>query len=120
MDLTPQKKRGFTLIEIMIVVAIIGLLAGIAIPNFVKARMVSQTNACTNNLRLMSETCDLWAIDQKQPAGTAFNMGNLLPYLKGSNAPVCPAGGAYSMGNVGDQWPVQCSIVAHNNSYQNK
>ena len=53
MKRTTAKNQGFTLVEIMIVVAIIGLLAAIAIPNFVKARTTSQQNACINNLRLV-------------------------------------------------------------------
>ena len=53
-----NKKSGFTLVEIMIVVAIIGLLAAIAIPSFVKARNQSQTNACINNLRQMDAAKD--------------------------------------------------------------
>ena len=51
-----QMKQGFTLVEIMIVVAIIGLLASIAIPSFMKARTQSQQNACINNLRPVSYT----------------------------------------------------------------
>jgi prepilin-type N-terminal cleavage/methylation domain-containing protein len=54
------KKHGFTLVEIMIVVAIIGLLAAIAIPNFVKARTTSQQNACINNLRLIDASRPMW------------------------------------------------------------
>jgi prepilin-type N-terminal cleavage/methylation domain-containing protein len=87
------KKQGFTLVEIMIVVAIIGLLAAIAIPNFVKARTTSQQNACINNLRLVDAAKQQWALEQKQqttatPAGT-----DLQPYLgRGANGelPTCP------------------------------
>jgi prepilin-type N-terminal cleavage/methylation domain-containing protein len=87
------KKKGFTLVEIMIVVAIIGLLAAIAIPNFVKARTTSQQNACINNLRLIDASKQQWALEQKKqttdsPAGT-----DLQPYLgRGANGelPTCP------------------------------
>jgi general secretion pathway protein G len=82
---------GFTLVEIMIVVAIIGLLASIAVPNFVKARTTAQMNACISNLRQIDGAVQQWALDTKQGDTATVNAADVLPYLK--NAVVCPSGG---------------------------
>src|SRR5277367_1434206 len=114
------KKRGFTLVEIMIVVAIIGLLAAIAIPNFVKARTTSQQNACINNLRLVDAAKQQWALEQrKQTTDTPATSGSdLQPYLgRGANGelPTCPVDPgnsfvtSYTVNNVGTA--PQCAIL---------
>ena len=102
---TQARKSGFTLVEIMIVVAIIGLLAAIAIPNFVKARATSQCNACINNLRQIDSAANQFALEKGQTTGAPINYPtDLIPFIKlNSNAsiPQCPAGGTYDCTLVG-------------------
>jgi type II secretory pathway pseudopilin PulG len=109
----------------MIVVAIIGLLAAIAIPNFVKARTTSQQNACINNLRLIDSSKQQWALEQRKqntdtPAGT-----DLQPYLgRGANGelPSCPVdpqnafSSSYTANNVGSK--PTCNIVSSSHVLQ--
>jgi prepilin-type N-terminal cleavage/methylation domain-containing protein len=104
MKINTSRKSGFTLVEIMIVVAIIGLLAAIAIPNFVRARTQSQKNACINNLRQIDGAIQQWALETKAASAATVSFGNIKDYLK--NSVMCPSGGtafsdSYTISNVG-------------------
>ncbi|MDD5450063.1 MAG: prepilin-type N-terminal cleavage/methylation domain-containing protein [Candidatus Omnitrophica bacterium] len=84
-----RNRKGFTLVEIMIVVAIIGLLAAIAIPNFIQARTKAQTNACIANLKQIQGAISLWALDNGKVDTDTVAMTNLVPtYIKAT--PYCP------------------------------
>ena len=107
MKINTSRKSGFTLVEIIIVVAIIGLLAAIAIPNFVKARTTAQKNACINNLRQIDGAKEQWALGKKLAPGAASVDGEVEAYIK-NGRPLCPAGGAYTF-NAVDTAP-ECSL----------
>jgi type II secretory pathway pseudopilin PulG len=97
----------------MIVVAIIGLLAGIAIPNFIKARETARKNACINNLRLIDGAIQQWALEENKNSTDPVAVSALTIYLgRGGTGAIdtvggaktgtfCPSGGKYTVGNVG-------------------
>src|SRR5687768_15577903 len=93
----------------MIVVAIIGLLAAIAIPNFVKARGTAQKNGCINNLRQIDGAKEQWALETRAAETAACTEADVVPYLKNGVNIACPAGGAaaatfaasYTVNNLG-------------------
>jgi prepilin-type N-terminal cleavage/methylation domain-containing protein len=116
MTLKTTCQAGFTLVEIMIVVVLIGMLATIAIPNFIKARSTSQTSACINNLRQVDDAIQQWALETKKSAAAAVDFTDISGYLK--NVVICPSGGiafsdSYTISDVGSKPVCQKVPGAH-------
>jgi len=106
-NLNTSRAAGFTLVEIMIVVGIIGLLAAIAIPNFLRASLRSKANACINNLRQIDAAVQEWALETGAAATANVNSANIAPYLgRGAAGKMinvdlrCPSGGTYTITDV--------------------
>ncbi len=107
-----RKNRGFTLVEIMIVVLIIGILLAIAVPNFIKARESSRTKTCVANLKQVEAAKEQWAMENKKGATDTPVQAD----LEGANGyikkwPTCPSGGAYNINDV--QTAPVCSVAGH-------
>lgn len=105
-------RSAFTLVEIMIVVAIIGLLAAIAIPSFVRAREVAQRTACISNLKTIEGAKGTWALEQKRGSTDTPADADLFGQtLYVASKPSCPANGTYTLNQV-DAKPT-CSSATH-------
>lgn len=106
MKLTRTRRAdGFTLVEIMIVVTIIGLLLLMAIPNFMKNRQVAQRQTCISNLRVLDTAKQLWAMETGRGDTEVPDETDLVGVgLYISKVPICPAQGEYSF-NAVDEWP---------------
>ena len=96
-----KNTAGFTLVEIMIVVAIIGLLAAIAVPNFAQARTNARRGTCINNMRLIDASKEQYALENNKDSTTTPVAADITPYLKSNTMPTCPATGTYTIAAIG-------------------
>ncbi len=109
-----RAERGFTLVEIMIVVLIIGILLAIAVPNFVRARESSRAKSCVANLKQIDAAKEQYAMDHNLSNGAQCQMVNLVPdYLK--SEPKCPSAlnQSYEVNPIGQNPTCPTQIDGH-------
>jgi prepilin-type N-terminal cleavage/methylation domain-containing protein len=112
MRIHASDERGFTLLEIMIVVCVIGLIIAIVTPNFLASREIVHKDICIENLTQIESAKQIWGVETgkggKAPASETAIVGPLL-YIK--VAPKCPAGGTYDYGAIDQK--VTCTVAGH-------
>lgn len=101
-----KRNKGFTALEVMIVVLIVGVLTATATPSFLSAKKASETKVCVSNLRQFHAAKDQWAMETAQPGNAEPSLEDLKPYLKRTSD--CPGGGTYTLGQV--QNTPSCSV----------
>jgi prepilin-type N-terminal cleavage/methylation domain-containing protein len=104
-------KGGFTLLEIMIVVAIIGLIMAIAIPSFKKSRETARTKICIETLTQIETAKQTWALEKRKTTGDIPTDQEVYDYMK--RTPECPAGFKYTPNPVGTDAQCQSAIPEH-------
>ena len=102
MKIKQMRASGFTLVEIMIVVAIIGMLIAVAVPNFSKMRRDAQETACHAQLKQIDGSKEMWATQEKRADGDTPSEAQIGEYIS-DGMPSCPGGGAYTIGAVGQK-----------------
>src|SRR5215467_12276565 len=114
MKISTENRSGFTLVEIMIVVAIIGLLAAMCIPSYVRARANSQAAVCVHTMLDLEGAAQQWGLEQGKKNGEAPTFpDDLMPYMKlnkNGEIPPCPAGGKYDVAGLGTIPSVTCTL----------
>jgi prepilin-type N-terminal cleavage/methylation domain-containing protein len=107
-----RKQHGFTLIEMMIVVGILGLIVALAIPNFFKARTNSRIQMCIENLSQIESAKQLWGVEHGKTDGDAPTEADLIgPALYIKKMPLCPGGGTYDFKSIGTV--ATCTLPRH-------
>ena len=98
-----SQRKALTLVELLVTVAIMGLLLGIAVPNVMTARGAAQENACQGNMVMIEAAIEQWALDTNQASGIdiAANQANWDDYLRNGSLPACPSAGVYAYNGNG-------------------
>ena len=91
MKLSPSINSAFTLVEIMIVVSMVGLLATIGVPNYLRAATTSRRSECISNLRQLDSAVQQFILENKRAANSAVSLEDCTPYIR--NSMLCPTGG---------------------------
>ncbi len=104
-------RKGYTLVEIMIVVAVLAILMSVAVPNYIKSGKEASRNSCISNLRQIDGAMEQWAMDNNVSAGTvlrSWQEEEVYNYVDGGK-PDCPGKGEYTLHAISSSPQVSCS-----------
>jgi prepilin-type N-terminal cleavage/methylation domain-containing protein len=106
------RQKGYTLVEVMVVVAIIAMLTAIGVPSLLKARLTSQRNKCMGNARLLRQAITQYATEHDKGSDYVplANASECIEYMKGNRLPLCSQDEEYSLSGTIDHLVVSCPV----------
>ena len=112
MTLRQKNQEAFTLIELLIVVAIFGIILSVALPAFNKTRLQARKKVCIENLSQIESAKQIWGVESGKTTGNVAAASDLVgPTLYLKRQPSCPADGVYDFGAIGT--PASCTVAGH-------
>jgi prepilin-type N-terminal cleavage/methylation domain-containing protein len=108
-----RTRPGFSLLEIMVVVAIFSIIISIGFPNYIRARTSARTRGCVKQIRTLTAAKEQYALIRKVPSGAAVSMGNLIAEELINSEPTCPDGFPYTLGTVGEDAVCTSGLPGH-------
>jgi competence protein ComGC len=115
-----SRNNGFTRIDLLAVLFTLALVSIVVVPRFNQSIQTAKQEQCLRNLQVLEGAITTWELQEAISNKASITAAAIAPYSKATTQIYCPAGGVYSLGHIGDTYPVYCSLPTHEAALEQK